>query len=101
MLEDEGTLMAFEEYMTGEGKLATGPGSANAITEYWRSEGITNEDGTDKELADRTATEELVVGKRAFVNRRKGFEGEMREERGGGDGCGQGSRSLEACRFTS
>jgi hypothetical protein len=57
MLEDEGTLMAFEEYMTGEGKLATGPGLANAITEYWRSEGITNEDGTDKELADRTATE--------------------------------------------
>jgi hypothetical protein len=57
MLEDEGTLMAFEEYMTGEGKLATGPGLANAITDYWRSEGITNEDGSDKELADRTATE--------------------------------------------
>ncbi|KAA8913471.1 hypothetical protein FN846DRAFT_929236 [Sphaerosporella brunnea] len=57
MLEDEGTLMAFEEYMTGEGKLATGPGLANAITEYWRSEGITNEDGSEAELADRTATE--------------------------------------------
>ncbi|KAA8903597.1 hypothetical protein FN846DRAFT_919925 [Sphaerosporella brunnea] len=57
MLEDEGTLMAFEEYMTGEGKLATGPGLANAITEYWRSEGITNEDGSEAKLADRTATE--------------------------------------------
>jgi hypothetical protein len=57
MLEDEGTLMAFEKYMIGEGKLATGPGLANAITEYWRSEGITNEDGSDKEHADRTATE--------------------------------------------
>ncbi|KAA8900001.1 hypothetical protein FN846DRAFT_1023131 [Sphaerosporella brunnea] len=57
MLEDEGTLMAFEEYMAGEGKLATGPGLASAITEYWRSEGITNEDGSEAKLADRTATE--------------------------------------------
>jgi hypothetical protein len=49
----------------------------------------------------KEAFNELVVGKRAFVNRRKGFEGEMREERGGGDGCGRESRSLEVYRFTS
>jgi hypothetical protein len=57
MLEDEGTLMAVEEYMTGEGKLATALGLANAITEHWEREGIKKKDGSKKELAERTARE--------------------------------------------
>jgi hypothetical protein len=37
LLEDAGTLIAVQEYMTGAGKLASQAGLAKAVTDYWSS----------------------------------------------------------------
>jgi hypothetical protein len=79
MLEDEGTLMAVEEYMTGEGKLATALGLANAITEHWQREGIKKKDGSKKELAERTAREWMHRRGYKWTDLKKGVYKSLKE----------------------
>lgn len=53
MLDDEGTKLAMQEYLSGAGKYANSENLAQAITTYWSEFGDCNLQ--DQSLASRTA----------------------------------------------